>query len=174
MSKTYEVKMGMVEGSDHHHSKLTILPIVKDMASVLAAELKARGWSVKGDVATKTFGEADVTVNTETGDVDMSASAAVELVGRGYDVADNEKRGRAAARADGERRRASVADQAKAKAQKALLDVAESVREDVNGALRDASVAALRRKAASLGTIQSETEMVNRRGERELVIKVKV
>lgn len=174
MSKTYAVQMGVEQGEDIHKSTLKILPIVKDMPDVLCGELKSRGWSVKGDVASKRFGDASVKVNTSTGEVELSSRAEVELVGRGYDADDNEERGRAAARRDGESRRAAVREQAKQKAQKALLDVSEDVRKELHESLRDATVAALRKKAAALGTIESETESVNKNGERQVTIKVRV
>lgn len=174
MSKTYSVNMGVEQGEDIHKSKLKILPIVKDMSDVLAGELESRGWSVKSGVATKRFGEASAKVDTSTGDVELSSRAEVELIGRGYDHGDDETRGKAAARRDGESRREAVRAQAKERAQKALLDVSEDVRKELHESLREATVAALRKKAAALGVVESETASVNKNGERQVTIKVRV
>lgn len=174
MSKTYEVKMGMVEGSDSHRSKLPVLPIVPEVPDILGEELARRGWSVSGGVASKRFGGATAEVELATGDVELKAKAEVELVGRGYDVEDNEERGKRTARKDGESRRKAVQEQAREKAQRAMLDVSEDVRAETLAALRDTNVRALRVKARSIGVVESESDGTNQRGEREFKIKIRV
>lgn len=174
MSKTYVVKIGVEHAESRERRALVCPPIVPEMPSLLGAELAKRGWDVADDKASKTFDGVEVEVDLRNPSLELKADAKANVVGRSYDPADNDARGRAAARKDAEVNREEAAKQAKAKAEKKLLKVDDAVRAEVSGAVKGALLEALQRKAAQLGRVQGVEQGTDADGRPVTTIRVEV
>lgn len=174
MSKTYVVKIGTVSAESRERRDVVCPPIVPEMPSLLGAELAARGWDVAEDKARKTFDGVEVEVDLRNPSLELKSGAKVAVVGKSYDAADNDVRGRAAARKDAEAKRGEAGKRAKAKAEQALLKVDDEVRAEVTAAVKGALLEALQRKAAQLGRVQGVEHGKDADGRPVTTIRVEV
>jgi hypothetical protein len=187
MSRAYRISIEeslsrTVEVDDGVASRLELLPILtRDRtADLLAAELQKKGFERKGDVAVRQEKDGvTVEVSLKDGEVKVTArgSKSLDLKAQRSGVAVEESK---SVRENELRKNAKAALEAEASAEEAKLR--EEVTERLSGRLRDlkgeldgvvgkVTVAALKERAAQLGTI----EQVNENPETgELTIKVRV
>jgi hypothetical protein len=145
---------------------LEILPEA-EMTALLREELAAAGWSKgQGKAMTRTIGEVVVELAPDGRTVTARTTAAREVTTRGTSEA------QAASRLDDAGKRAER-ELAQVVSRRLAAQEGE-IRGEVQAALQKVYVAALRRKAASMGQIESVHEGRGADGELELTIKVRV
>lgn len=178
MSKTYEVKLGIEQAEQSTHRKLRCPPIVPDMGRLLGEALGAAGWDVARDAATKTVptesGPVTARVDLLDPSLEITSKASGQVVGRAYDAADNDKRGRAAARKDGEAKRGTVRGKLTEKTTRAVMEAEPVITAEVQSAVQSAVRTAVLRKAASMGTIESVLDGEDARGRQTTTIVIEV
>lgn len=183
MSRGYRIRMGMpgwrpvvshdatkqVEATDAIEMDVGMLEILPEgaMAGLLRGELAAIGWSEGQDGSmTRSFGEVEVTLAPDGRTVTAQAKSSRKLTVRGIDEAQAAaKLARASEKAERE-----VAQEAT----RQLGAHEAEIRGELQAALQKVYVEALRRKAASMGQIESVHEGRGADGELELTIKVRV
>ena len=164
MSKTYRIKLGAVTAQETAHRNLQCPDLVPNMGELLGDALRARGWTVdaEGRTATKTLGQGAsrvaATVDLGAKTLDLKSESSADLVGRAYDVEDNDERGKRAARENAEEQRSATEARAREKAARALLSVEKTVADEVNLAVRETLRAAILVKARQLGEVQNVSD----------------
>ena len=187
MSRAYRVVVNEqlrrhVQAEDGVRAKLEVLPILptERMGELLGAELGARGFVREGDKAVRREKDGvTIAVDLRTGALDVTASASqdVNLTAERVAVVDEDRREREQAAL-----RTAARDELERKAGSQQEALARRVAEQVEGRLADLRVeldeavnrvtaAALKERAAQLGTIE---EIHEDAATGALTIKVKV
>lgn len=178
MSKTYEVRLGIEEVEESAHRKLLCPPIVPEIGEMLGDELASAGWTVARGKATKTVqtkaGTVTARVSLDDPSLEITAKASGEVIGRSYDAADDDVRGKAAARRDGESKRASVREKLRKSVGGAVAEAEIEIRGEVQAAVQAAVRAAVLKKAASMGTVESVTDGQDAKGRATTTIVIEV
>lgn len=178
MSRGYRVRLPQptwrdtttkVTGSDALRLDVGLLEILPEaaMVALLRERLAADGWAAAPDGAmTRSFGEVEVELAADGRTITARVSAAREVRVRAVSEAEAATRlARTTRAAEGELARVAAE----------RLGAAEAdIRAALQAALQKVYVAALQRKAASLGQIESVHEGHGADGELELTIKVRV
>lgn len=158
-----------VESGDAISMDVGILEILpeSEMLALLRERLAGAGWTKDDDGTMRTtISGVDVTLAADGRTVTASATASQGVEVRTTQQAElNERLARASEGAK---------QQLTEKVAKQIIGAEAEIREKVQGALQRVYVEALRRKAASMGEIESVLEGVGEDGELELTIKVKV
>jgi hypothetical protein len=176
MSKVYRVKLGTVAGAGRDTRSIACPKLVPEMPTILGAALAAKGWEVDADgrAARKTFRGVEATVDLKSPALDLKSTVTREVEGRAYEPDDNDARGMALARANGEAALKEAQRKVDEKAARAVLAVDVEVREEVMGAVKVALVDALTRKAAQLGRVASIERGTDADGQTVTTIRVEV
>jgi hypothetical protein len=146
-------------------SLLGILP-PDDMAALLRDELARQGWELQKDGSMKGALKGETaTLDKDATQVTVTVEGAESATARGVnkDLAD----------AALETARARTKEKLQADAAKKLTAIEPDLRAKLGEAIQKVYVEALRKKAASLGTIESLRETTGADGEYEVTIKVK-
>lgn len=170
MSRAYEIRVSESETRTVHvedgcESKLELLPILptERMGDLLGHELVKLGFKRDGDKCTrkdKDGVEITVDLNTASVSVKLSKDAEVtetaEVIGRGYDDAPGDDKTDLKKRA-----KKQAADKVSAKTEslrqaitKKLEKKVEDLKNELDGAVSETTVAALTERANTLGSIQ--------------------
>jgi hypothetical protein len=158
-----------IESEDGISMDVGILEILPEaeMLALLREQLAGAGWTEAGDGAMRaTIAGVDVELSADGKTVTAKATAKREVSVRTTNQGELE--GRLAKQGDKARRELSREVAAK------VVGAEAEVREAVQSALQRVYVDALKRKAASMGDIESIHEGQGEGGELELTIKVKV
>ena len=174
MSKTYRVRLGAVRGAGEDKRRIACPPLVPEMPTLLGDALAAQGWDVHAGIARKRFDGVDATITLHDPTLELKAEVAIEVVGRSYEPNDNDALGMAAAREDGEAKRAQAKRTADQRAAEAVIGVETRVREEVHGAVKVALLEALTRKAQQLGRVASVERGTDADGRAVTTITVEV
>lgn len=174
MSRAYSVRQvqatARVEGGDTLALSLCLLDILdaSEMAALLREELAALGWrpDTQGDLSITLDGGAVATLSRDASEVSLRLDTLGEVTAKGDD--------RAQAEAAAEAARARAAARASERAAKDLDAQEPALRAAVGEAVQRVYVRALKRRAASMGQVESVDERVDADGELELTIKVRV
>lgn len=173
MSRAYRVTWvnvaSSVTSSDSLKMQLSLLGILPEgeMAALLRDELERAGWARQPDGALSgRVRGLDATLDAAAQSVTVRASEEGAVKARG--TSDDEAR-KALAAAEAREREALQASVV------GRLSAAEGdLRESMGEAIQRVYVAALRRKAASMGEVESEQQTRTADGEYEVTIKVRV
>lgn len=174
MSRAYTVRQvratARVEGGDTLALSLCLLDILdaSEMAALLREELTASGWrpDARGELSISLAGGAVATLSPDATEVSLRLETTGEVSAKGSD--------RAAAEAAAEVARARAAARASERAARELDAQEPALRAAVGEAVQRVYVRALKRRAASMGQVESVDERVDADGELELTIKVRV
>lgn len=188
MSRAYRISVKEalarhVQVGDAVNAQVEILPILEKerMRELLAAELEKRGFARKDTKATRSTEKGiTVEVDLETGELNVTAegheeiSLKTERVGVG-DVDRGDRTAlEAALRAQAQQALEAEAKIAQAELQKALTERLEGslrdLKEEIDGVVTKVTAAALKQRAAELGTVEEVHEEANG----SLTIKVRV
>lgn len=173
MSRAYQVTWvrvaSTVTSSDSLAMKLSLLGILPEgeMAALLRDELAREGWTRQADgTMSGAVQGLDATLDAAATTVTVRASAEKDVKAQGTSDADAHKAlSEAAVRARDE----LLADMGRR-----LSAVEPDLRATVGEAIQRVYVEALRRKAASMGEVESERQTRSADGEYEVTIKVRV
>ena len=172
MSRAYRVTWVTVASNvtttDSITMNLSLLGIrpPDDMAALLRDELARQGWELQKDGSMKgTLKGETATLDKDATQVTVTVEGAESATARGVnkDLAD----------AALETARARTKEKLQADAAKKLTAIEPDLRAKLGEAIQKVYVEALRKKAASLGTIESLRETTGADGEYEVTIKVK-
>jgi hypothetical protein len=175
MSRGYRIEVplqvarGTVTASDTLCIGIDVLPILPDdgMRDIVKQTLKDRGWKeAKDGTLEKPLGEGAVAVLEKDGKtvtVRLETSQDVQRQGR----TDQE------AKAALDSRKDAAEKEAKARATRALARAEPAVRSELDDAVQKVYVEALKKKAASMGSVESLQETKSADGSIEITIKVK-
>jgi hypothetical protein len=172
MSRAYRVRWvkasRSVTAGDRLKMNVDLLDILPqdDMRALLAAELKADGWKREEDGSWSVVHEGvHVRLSADASELVLTVDKEQRVTASAVSERDAERQADAAAESATERLQTQAAE--------ALAKVEPDVRERFGKALQRAYVEALKRKAASLGDVESMQENRRDDGEVEIVIKVK-
>lgn len=147
-------------------SLLGILP-EGEMQDLLCDELSRDGWSAQADgTLTKELdGDATATLDPKTATVTVEARAGREVTARGAD----QKGAQQALTAESERARQEL----EARASRVLAGLEPDLRQKLGEAIQRVYLEALRKKAATMGAVESVREQRGADGSYEVTIKVR-
>lgn len=173
MSRAYRVTWinvaGSVTSSDSLTMKVSLLGILAEgeMAALLRDELARDGWTREADGTMSGVVQGlDATLDASATAVTVRASAERDVTARG---ADDDAARKALADAEARTREGLQTDVTR------KLSAAEpDLRAAMGEAIQRVYVEALRRKAASMGEVESELQTRSADGEYEVTIKVRV
>ncbi|MEZ4407189.1 MAG: hypothetical protein R3A52_12005 [Polyangiales bacterium] len=176
MSKTYRVKLGAVTGESSDRRKVVCPKLVPEMGEILGEALTRRGWVVDAESkrATKRDGAVTASLDLDDPTLELRASLSEEVIGQSYEPNDNDALGTAKAKADAEAQRIVATKRVKRAAESLIASREAGVRDDVLGAVKEALVEALKRKAATLGRVESVVQGTDAQGRAVTTIKVEV
>ncbi|HEY4220060.1 MAG TPA: hypothetical protein VGO62_01930 [Myxococcota bacterium] len=175
MSRGYRIEVplqtarGTVTGSDSLCISLDVLPILPEesMRQIVRETLKERGWKEGKDGALeKVLGQGATAVLDKDGKtvtVRLETEQAVEGQGR----TDQE------AKAALDSKKADVEREARSRSTQRLARAEPAVRSELDDAVQRVYVEALKKKAASMGAVESMQETKGSDGSLEITIKVK-
>lgn len=177
MSRAYRISVSeslrtVIHGADHVNTQLQLLEILpqKEMATLLGRELAELGFAESDGCMVRQDGDVQISVNTETGEVKVTAnlSEEVELAETHHGWGDEDfgeagrKRTEDRLRQEAQKQLEAAADRQEEKLQQQATDELEGVLRDVQAeldmAVNRATAAALRLKAAQIGEIRQITE----------------
>jgi hypothetical protein len=176
MSRAYRISVRessnrTIRADDRVSTRLEVLEILppEQMAGLLSAELERRGFTREGDALVRREKGVVVTVDPECGEVAVTAAGAERVSleskqeGRAYDdVGTHAGKVREALREEARNDLEKKAEEQTAALQKKVTDRLEAalgeVRQDLDQAVNRVTAEALKRKAASLGSIKELTE----------------
>ena len=171
MSRAYQIGYEAV-CSDNGTFKIDFLPILgkegkEEMKNILREELKKKGWSETKDGELETHKDGATIRLSKDGDmVEISMQIKKkESVTSDTDYKNKEKE-------IVEKAKAASEEKLKKELVKKLIKVEEDVKVSLDDAINKTLVEALKRKAASMGNIESITEGRDSNGNPETVIKV--
>jgi hypothetical protein len=173
MSRGYRITMvnasRTVSASDSLKIQLSMLNILpeEEMAQMLCEELAADGWKKnKSGTVTKSEIGVDAELSADGKEVKLTSATATQITARAAD------KGSAERQLDENSRRAeeSLKEQAMLKLTRSEPDI----RAKLSEAIQRVYVKALKKKAESMGQVESMLENRNQDGEYEITIKVKV
>jgi hypothetical protein len=171
MSRAYRVTWvaaaRTVTASDRIRMDVDLLDILPegDMSSLLREQLKADGWKDHGGELVLDEGDVRATLSRDGKTIELTHEAERAVNVRSATKQEAERQADAAATA--------AEEDLKARAAERLARVEPVIREKLGKSLQRVYVEALRRKAQSLGEVESMQESVSGDGELEVVIKVK-
>lgn len=171
MSRGYRVtwltQSRTVTASDHCKLDIDLLGILPegDMVDLLRAQLEASGWKRKGQNLELAVGEVVAALSEDGRSVEIRLQATARASGRGFTQEE------ASDRAD--RDAAALKGQLEKEVAQKLMRAEPAVREKINAVLKEVYVEALKRKAQTLGALQSVQETQTADGEIEVTIKVR-
>ncbi|MFN3199803.1 MAG: hypothetical protein ACE366_15480 [Bradymonadia bacterium] len=157
-----------VNTSDALSMQVDLLPILspEEMSTLLRQALIAQGWSEKGDRVVLNQDGVQIALEPDGRSIVIKGTRSARVTGTATDKASAQ----AAAKLQAERAKASMSQTLA----KDLLKTEAAVREAIEKALQGVYVEALKRKAASMGEIESVHEGTGADGQSELTIKIKV
>lgn len=167
---TWATAAAVVTSRDTLEVKLSLLGILceDDMCALLTDALGQDGW-VKGEDGSMTLqiGDAIARVPPGGGSVEVSIETSQKVQAR---VAG----GQAAANEQLAKVKEKTEEEEKAKIAKQLLDLEPSLRQRVNEVVQKVYLEALKKKAATMGAVESVNENVSKDGSLEVTIRVRV
>ncbi|MEZ4391274.1 MAG: hypothetical protein R3A48_09285 [Polyangiales bacterium] len=174
MSRAYTVRQvqatARVEGGDTLALSLCLLDILEpsEMSALLREELAALGWrpDAQGELSIGLDGGAVATLARDASEVTLRLERLGEVSAKGAS--------RSEAEAAVEAARARAAARASERAARELDAQEPALRAAVGEAVQRVYVRALKRRAASMGQVESVDERVDADGELELTIRVRV
>ena len=177
MSRAYRISVSeslrtVIRGSDHVSTQLQLLEILpqKDMTALLTSELVELGFEERDGSIVRQDGNVRISVNTETGEVtvsaDLSEEVQLEETHHGWGDEDFGEAGRIRTE---ERLREEAQKHLEAAAERENEKLRQQATDELEGHLRDvqaeldravnrATAAALRLKASQIGEIRQITE----------------
>jgi hypothetical protein len=164
-----EVARGTVTGEDELCVALDLMPILpeQEMGALVDEELKRRGWkkNKEGELVKELENGATATLGADRKTVTVSMQTERTVTGSGTTKQE----------ADAAVRRAQdeAAAQTKLDATKALTKLEPGVRGELDDVVQRVYVEALKKKAASMGQVESMEESKGADGSLEITIKVK-
>lgn len=190
MSRAYRIRVSeslrkVVRGGDRIGTHLEVLPLLPrdQIAALLAEELMARGFERAGDHLLRTADGVTIRIDPETGAVEVEASLHLDLDLKAQRIGFAEEDEGAPGRKETEERlrqrlqseleqqagqhEAELNQLATAQLETAL----KGIQEELDGIVNRVTIAALKRKAAQLGTIKELTEDA-RTGSMTIVLEV--
>jgi hypothetical protein len=173
MSRGYRVTMinvsRTVSASDSLKIQLSVLNILPEpeMAAILCEELEADGWKKNKDgTVSQSLGGIDAALSADGKEVQLTSATATEVTAR----AQSQSSAEAALAQTAARTEESLKEQAMMRLTRAEPDV----RAKLSEAIQRVYIKALKKKAESMGQVESVLESRNQDGEYEVTIKVKV
>jgi hypothetical protein len=177
MSRAYRIRVSeslrkVIRGGDRIGTHLEVLPVLArdQIAALLVEELMALGFEREGHHLLRTADGVSVRVDPETGAVEIEASVHLDLDLNarrvGFAEEDEGERGRKEAEEHLRRRVQSELEQQagrrEAELNRQATDLLEAalrgIQTELEGVVNRVTIAALKRKAAQLGTIKELTE----------------
>lgn len=166
---TWETAIGAVTSGDAMRIKLCILGVLSndEMCALLRDELARDGWTREADGTMRlTVAGATATVPPDGSEIAVSLSGSAKVTASGTT--------KAQAEAALTRVKAQTEEALRNESARKLMKLEPELRQRVNDALQRVYLEALRKKAASMGEIESVVEGRDADGAMEVTIKVRV
>lgn len=166
---TWETVTGAVTSGDTMHIKLSVLGVLSsdEMCGLLRDELARDGWTEAPDgTMTLEVGDATARVPPDGSEIAVTLTRTTQVQSGGVS--------RQAAEEALAGAKARTEEALRAESAKRLMKLEPDLRQRVNEALQRVYLEALRKKAASMGEIESVVEGLDADGAMEVTIKVRV